>query len=81
VLIYLLLADRHVEILADRGVHAHIGTEPLGHICRTMEQAFRHGRFEQGVVEGIEAVSALLSRHYPASDTPKNELPDRPVVL
>lgn len=82
VLIYLLLADRNVEILADRGVHARVGTQPWEHICRGMEQAFREGRFAQGVIDGIEAVSEHLSRHYPpSSGRPNNELPDRPVLL
>jgi uncharacterized membrane protein len=82
VLIYLLLADRRVEILADRGVHARVGAQSWEHICRHMEQAFREGRFTQGVIDGIEAVSEHLGRHYPpSSGQPSNELPDRPVLL
>jgi uncharacterized membrane protein len=80
VLIYLLLADRQVEILADRGAHS-IGAAHWERICRSMEQSFRSGRFEEGVIEGVEAVSAILGRHFPPSDRPRNELPDRPVVL
>ena len=81
VLIYLLLADRDVEILADRGVHARVGPEGWEAICRQMEQAFRSGDFEGGVIRGIRAVSGHLERHYPSEGAQPNELPNRPVVL
>jgi uncharacterized membrane protein len=82
VLIYLLLADHDVEIVADRGIHRHVGREDWESICRDMEQAFREQRYEQGIVRGIEAVSSHLGRHYPGGgDGDHNELPDQPVVL
>lgn len=81
VLIYLLLADRDVEIVADRGIHRDVGQSGWEMICREMERAFRQGHFEQGVVEGVRAVAFHLVRHYPASGANENELPDRPVVL
>ena len=81
VLIYLLLADRDVEIVADRGIHGHVGAGGWEAICRRMEAAFREGRFEGGVVEGIAAVSEHLQQRYPSEGGGRNELPDRPVVL
>ena len=81
VLIYLLLADHDVEIIADRGVHAHVGQEGWEHICRAMEAEFRAGRFEAGVLAGIRAVSAHLRTHYPRQGAGANELPDQPVLL
>ncbi len=81
VLIYLLLADRDVEIVADRGIHAKVGADGWEAICRAMEAAFRQGEFESGVVRGVRAVSEHLQRHYPAQGATPNELPDRPVVL
>jgi uncharacterized membrane protein len=81
VLIYLLLADRDVEIIADRGVHGRVGAQGWENVCREMEHAFRDGRFEQGVLRGIERVSDLLEAHFPTSYPRPNELPDRPVVL
>jgi uncharacterized membrane protein len=81
VLIYLLLADRDVEIVADRGVHARVGKDGWEQVCRTMEEAFRRGDFEGGAVAGIRAVSEHLQRHYPAQGRQSNELPDRPAVL
>ena len=81
VLIYLLLADRDVEIVADRGIHARLGQETWEAICRDMEAAFREGRFEAGVLAGIHAVGEHLARHFPARGGKPNEMPDRPVIL
>ncbi|GAO36340.1 membrane protein [Sulfuricella sp. T08] len=81
VLIYLLLADHRVEIVADRGIHRDVGQPGWEAICREMEHSFRQGLFEQGVVEGIRAVASHLVRHYPASGVNENELPDKPIVL
>jgi uncharacterized membrane protein YgcG len=81
VLIYLLLADRDVEILADRGVDALVSTADWQNICEMMEAEFRRGNFEAGVIEGIEAVSRHLVKHFPKRGTGRNELPDAPVVI
>ena len=81
VLIYLLLADRDVEIIADRGIHGRVGAQGWETICRDMERAFSEGRFEQGVLGGIERVSSLLESHFPSTYRGRNELPDRPIVL
>ncbi len=81
VLIYLLLADRDVEIVADRGIDAKVGKDGWERICRAMEADFRDGRFEQGVLAGIAAVSRELARHFPPQAGTPNELPDRPVVM
>ncbi len=81
VLIYLLLADRDVEIIADRGIDAKVGAEGWEMICRAMETEFRSGQFERGVIAGIEAVSRELARYYPPNGPHPNELPDKPVVI
>lgn len=81
VLIYLLLADRDVEIVADRGIHAKVGAAVWKTICAAMEAEFRQGRFETGVVEGIAAVSRQLAQHFPKQGAGPNELPDAPVVI
>ena len=81
VLIYLLLADRDVEIVADRGIDAKVGAAGWEKICRAMEAEFSVGRFERGVIGGIEAVSRELAKHFPPGGTHPNELPDTPVVL
>ena len=81
VLIYLLLADHDVEIVADRGINAKFGKEIWEQICHQMEAAFREGKFEQGVITGIHSVSRQLAQHYPASGINANELADTPIVL
>jgi uncharacterized membrane protein len=79
VLIYLLLADRDVEILADRGIDALVGAAEWQTICNMMEVEFRQGNFESGVISGVEAVSRHLATHFPPPG--RNELPDAPVVI
>jgi uncharacterized membrane protein YgcG len=81
VLIYLLLADRDVEIVADRGIHEKVGSQAWEEVCREMEAAFQKGRFEVGVLGGIARVSRYLETYFPGQAPGPNELPDRPVVL
>src|SRR5258707_4535674 len=81
VLIYLLLADRRVEIVADRGIHSKVGGAAWEAICGEMQQEFARGQFERGVVIGVRAISDLLAAHFPPSDDGPNKLPDKPVVL
>jgi hypothetical protein len=81
VLIYLLLADHDVEIVADRGIHALVGPDAWESVCRRMEASFRAGQFEEGAIAGVRAVGELVATHFPATDSRTNELPDAPVVL
>lgn len=81
VLIYLLLADRDIEIVADRGVAANVNASDWEAICRDMEASLRNGDYGTAVVRGIEAVSRLVARHFPRRAGDRNELPDRPVAL
>jgi len=81
VLIYLLLADRDVEIVADRGIDREVPAGAWQAICARMEAAFRDARLVEGVVVGIEEIAALLAAHFPRVGAVANELPDKPVVL
>ena len=82
VLIYLLLADRDIEIVADRGIQHKVGAQAWEAICREMEASFREGRFGFGVMQGIARISALQQQYFPASQQSNpNELPDAPLVM
>jgi uncharacterized membrane protein len=81
VLIYLLLADRRVEIVADRGIHNKVGVSAWEAICGEMQRAFAAGRFEHGVSLGVAAISDLLATHFPRRKGGANELPNEPLVL
>ena len=81
VLIYLLLADRDVEIVADRGINAVVGAQEWEAICRAMEAALRRREFEPAVLGAIEAVTRLLARHFPPRAGDRNELANRPVTV
>jgi uncharacterized membrane protein len=85
VLIYVLLADRSVEIVADRGLQGRVRPAEWEAVCRLMQEHFRAGRFESGSIAGVDAVGALLARHFPAETKrpadQQNQLPDRPTLL
>ena len=83
VLVYLLLADHAIEIVADRGVAREIEAAEWLQICATMQQHFRADEYERGAIAGVEAVGELLARHFPADGNARNkdELPNRPTLL
>jgi uncharacterized membrane protein len=78
VLLYLLLADHDVEIVADRGFNEKVGAAEWEAVCRAMEASLREGRYEAAVLEAIGRLTALVARHFPAGPGDRNELPDRP---
>lgn len=81
VLIYLLLADRDVEIVADRGIDRQVGHDGWEAICRDMEVLFRKGEFEAGVLQGISEIGVVLQKHFPQNGDSKNEVSNKPVIL
>jgi uncharacterized membrane protein YgcG len=81
VLIYLLLADRDVEIVADRGLNGLVSSQEWEAICQEMEAMFRRGAYEAGVRRGIELIGGHLARHFPRPADNANELSDRPALL
>ena len=85
VLIYVQLADRAVEIVADRGFRGLVNPAEWEAVCRLMEEHFRAGRFETGSIAGVDAIGNLLARHFPPNAEravpSHNQLPDRPTLL
>ncbi len=82
VLIYLLLAERSIELVADRGLNDLVEPKVWQAMVARMRGAFRQGQFEDGLTTALEEVSALLVQHFPlkAGETNPNELPDAPVL-
>jgi uncharacterized membrane protein len=81
VLIYVLMADRDVEIVADRAIAARVPQASWEAVCREMEGHFRAGRFADGAEAGIAGVGRLLAGHFPGAAGDRNEQPDAPVIL
>jgi uncharacterized membrane protein len=83
ILIYLLFADRDVEIVADRGFNGKVSAGEWSAVCAAMEQGLRSGQYEAAAIEGIRAAGVLLARHFPPlpGGRDENELPNRPAVL
>jgi len=82
VLIYLLLAEHAIEIVADRGLARHVAPDEWRAIVARLGAALHEGRFEDGLTQALEEVSALLVQHFPAAAgaVNVNELPDEPVL-
>lgn len=85
VLVYLLLAERAIEIVADRGLSRRLASEQWQSMASRMSAAFQQGRFEDGLTHALEEVSALLVAHFPptplaAGEQRHNELPDEPFL-
>lgn len=81
VLIYVLLAEHAVEIVADHGFDDRVNETEWRKVCDTVDGYFERGEWRTGALAGIEAVTKLAAREFPAPDTVRNELPNRPVVL
>jgi uncharacterized membrane protein len=83
VLIYLLLADHAIEIVADRGLSRHVSDQQWQSLVVRMAEAFKERRYEDGLTQALEETSALLMTHFAVADAGQanpNELPDSPVL-
>ena len=81
VLIYIQVADRAVEIVADRGIAAKVAQHEWDAICRALEAHFRAGDEAAGCEAAIRAIGMLISAHFPKGEHNPDELPNRPVLL
>lgn len=83
VLIYLLLAERTIELVADRGLNAHVSAQEWHAMVHRLGLALHEGRFEDGLVQAIKEVSTVLEAHFPLvpDQVRANELPDQPILI
>ncbi|MEO7433446.1 MAG: TPM domain-containing protein [Dokdonella sp.] len=82
VLVYILLADHRIEVVADRGIVAKVAQQTWVDICALMQRRFSDGAYQQGALDGVAAIGDLLALHFPANGARNDEeLPDRPVIL
>jgi len=81
VLIYVIRADRAVEIVADRGISARVTDLEWQGLCRDVETHYRFGRYQEGSIAAVAGVARLLGRHFPSGGAGSNELPNQPVLL
>ncbi len=81
VLIYLLLADREVHIVADRGITGRVAQAEWDEIAKAMQKEYRRGDFLRGSLQGIERITGLLASHFPPGKDDRNELSNNPVIV
>ena len=82
ILFYVSMAEKRIEIVADRGIASRVAQAEWDDICTRMRGSYASGRWREGSLAGIAAAHALLQRHFPSDGTENpDELPDRPVLL
>jgi uncharacterized membrane protein len=81
VLIYLLLGDRAVEFIADRGIAARIPEGDWASLCRDVEALCAKGEVAEACCAAVRGVAAQLERHFPRGGNARNELPNQPILL
>lgn len=81
VLIYLLIADHDIEILADRGIVKNAPSDFWNLICSQIEESFKEKKFEEGIIQAIQYIEKLLIEKYPKNGNDPNELPDSPHMI
>ena len=81
ILIYVALADRRVEIVADDGINRRVAQSELDKLAQEVVAAARSGTLADGLVSAVHGAGELLSLHFPPSATNPNELPDRVVEI
>ncbi len=82
VLIYLLLAERTIELVADRGLNHLVTPADWRQMVQSLGEALRDNRLEEGLNQAVDTVTAVLVRHFPLSPgtVRPNELPDQPTL-
>lgn len=81
VLIYLLLSEHAIEIVADRGYNGKVSAREWQDICDAMRELFQSGHYRDGVLRGIAMITVVLSPHFPPDPNDRNELPNQPVLI
>jgi uncharacterized membrane protein len=81
VLIYVLLADHGVELVADRGLAVHVPEPEWRALCAEVEALYRNGDYQGGSITAIRGVARWLTVHFPPDGADRNELPNQPILL
>lgn len=81
VLIYLSIAERRAEIVADEAIHKLTDDHSWGEAMTSLIAEVREGRPADGIVAAIERVGAVLAEHFPRSADDRNEIPDALVEI
>jgi uncharacterized membrane protein len=81
VLIYVLLADKEVHILADRGINRLVSQAVWDDVARLITADYQKRHYKEGSLQGIEKITHLLAEHFPAGPDNPNELPNRPLII
>jgi putative membrane protein len=81
VLLFVSVAERHAEIIADKGIDARVPAGTWKKVIDDLTAAIGEGHSADGFVAAITAIGAHLARHFPPTARDPNELPDHLIIL
>ncbi|MFA5949212.1 MAG: TPM domain-containing protein [Hyphomicrobium sp.] len=81
VLIFVSLAERHAEILADAAINARVPDGTWQEIVDTLTREIGAGRPVEGFVAAVTAVGRHLATHFPPGSADADELPNHLIML
>ncbi|MEC5162902.1 putative membrane protein [Janthinobacterium sp. CG_23.3] len=81
VLIYINLAERKVDIVADRNVGRRLGPAEWQAICQTMTRGYASGAFHDSTLQALATLNDLLAQHFPANGARPNQLPNQAIII
>lgn len=81
-LIYLLLADHAIEVVADRALHRLVSASEWQALLQGVQQDFRRNAYADGLTTVLERTSTLLVQRFPRGgpSNAEDDLPNAPVV-
>ena len=81
VLIFVSLAERYAEVVADSGIDSHVEQRVWDDVVDALTVNAGDGRLVDGFIEAIDTVGAILAEHFPASPNDVDELDNRLVEI
>jgi putative membrane protein len=81
VLIFVSVAERYAEILADKGIHAKVPQSTWQAIIDGLTSAISRDETADGFVKAIEQTGAILAKHFPPGSADMHALPNHLIVL
>lgn len=76
VLIYILLSERKIQIVADKGINDKVENATWQKIAESIAENFKTGKYLDGIIKGLEQIGEVLTQHFPIKPDDTNELPN-----
>jgi putative membrane protein len=81
VLVFVSIAERYAEVIADSGIDSRVGQHVWDGVVRDLTAHAGDDRLAEGFIKAIESVGSVLAEHFPVSASDSNELDDHLVEI